>query len=224
MTVVAGIAVRTEDFVVGRVLSPSSTRIELTQFVPVDDHLVPYFWKERDDEQVAFERAVRSDSHVRSLTTLDGRADRRLYRIEWAAAANGLLGALADHDIMVEEGHTAGSDRWTFRLRAPSQEELSAFQATCFDGDVPLDLRHVRQNPDAGARTPVQSLSAEQREALVAAYRAGYFDIPQGHSQAEIATELGISRQAFSRRLKRAERNLLDDLLWSEFDDWPPES
>lgn len=217
MTVIAGIAIAAEDFDIGQALSATKTRIELTQFVPVNGQLVPYFWKEHGGDSDEFEAAVRANERVASLTNLDGRVDAHLYRIEWNDV-NGFLTALHDNDIMVEEGRTSGDGTWFFRLRAPTKEELSSFQSTCFDASVHLDIRRVYHNPSASFGRADQ-LSEEQHEALLLAIRSGYFEIPRGRSQEELAADLGISRQAFSRRLKRAQNNLFKDLYWSELAD-----
>lgn len=218
MTVIAGIAIDAEDCAIGQVLSHTTTRIDLTQFTPVESQLIPYFWKEVGGNTDTFERQVRADDRVEALRNLDGRVNAHLYSIEWAEEIDGFLTALRDHDILVEEGWTTDDgDRLFFRLRAWDQTELSSFQTACFEADVRLDIRRVHHNPDTGSGgTP--RLSDEQREALVVALRRGYFDIPRSHSQTEIAEELGISRQAFSRRLRRAQRSTFEDLLWDEVD------
>lgn len=217
MTVVAGVAIDADDFDIGQVLSATTTPIELTQFVPVDDQFVPYFWKERGGDEEAFERAVRTDPRVERLTHLDGRVNAHLYRIDWAERIDGLVAALFDHDVLVESAETADGTGWQFRLRAMTQEELSSFQHACVEKSIHLDVRYVTQNP-ASAAKEFEGLSEEQRQALVLALRNGYFDIPRGQSQSDLAERLGISRQSFARRLRRAERNVLETVFWSELD------
>lgn len=222
MTVVAGIAVDAEDFAVGQVLAHTTTQIELTQFVPIDGALTPYFWKEANGEKDTFEEQVRADDRVESLTDLDGRVGAHLYHIEWAEEINGLLSVLHDHDILVEEGYTTPSgDRWLFHLRAWNQGELSSFQQTCFDRDISLDVRRVHHNPDdiTTDSTLGKRLSENQREALLLALQEGYFDIPRESSQTELAEELGITRQAFARRLKRAQRTVFEDVFWDALEE-----
>jgi predicted DNA binding protein len=217
MTVVAGIAIDADDFDIGDVLSATTTRIDLTQFVPVEGQLVPYFWKERGGDRATFERAVRGDPRVESLTTLDGRANAHLYRIDWAEPVDGFVGALYDHDVMVEEGGTDDGTRWQFRLRAMTQAELSSFQRACAERGIHLDVRYVTQTPDS-QRGRAERLSDEQHEALLLALENGYFDIPRGNSQSELAEQVGISRQSFARRLRRAERNVLETVFWDELE------
>jgi predicted DNA binding protein len=220
MTVVARIAIDAEDFVIGRVLSHTSTRIKLTQLVPINDALTPYFWKETDGDREAFERTVRADDHVKSLTDLDGRVGARLYHIEWEGEINGVLSALQTHGILVEEAKSSSSgDRWLFHLRAWDQGELSGFQQACFDHDVALDVQRVHHNPTGSMEDGIgRGLTEKQREALLLALREGYFDVPRRATQTDIADELGVARQSFARLLKRAQRTVFEDLFWEELE------
>jgi predicted DNA binding protein len=56
-------------------------------------------------------------------------------------------------------------------------------------------------------------LTDRQREALVTAYRHGYFDRDREHNATEIADRLGISRWTFSEHLRVAQGKLLERLL-----------
>ena len=210
MTVLATIAIAADAFDLGAVLSGYETRVELTQFVPVDGGLVPYFWAENHDLD-AFEEEVRADHRVAALTHLNGSVDRRLYQVEWAEGMDGLLTALGEHDLLVEQA-TGNDDEWTFRLRAHDREPLAAFQATCTDHGITLEVRDVHHNPD----DPDQSsygLTEKQQEALLLAQTNGYFATPQEHSLRELAEEVGISPQSFSRRLKRGHDTLITKTL-----------
>lgn len=59
----------------------------------------------------------------------------------------------------------------------------------------------------------VLDLSEKQTEALRAAHRAGYFDVPRGATASEVADELGIGKTAFLERLRRGQRNLVGQML-----------
>ncbi|MFQ3293780.1 MAG: hypothetical protein ACI9PP_000658 [Halobacteriales archaeon] len=59
----------------------------------------------------------------------------------------------------------------------------------------------------------LDALTEKQHEALELAYDEGYFERPRRTNQAQLADELGISKQAFSRRLARVEEKLFGQLL-----------
>jgi predicted DNA binding protein len=219
VTVVVDIAIDAEDFCIGQVLAHTTTRIELTQLIPIDGSLAPYFWKVVDDDREFFERQIRQDDRVRSLTDLDGRVGARLYRIEWTPTINGFLSALQEHDILVEEGQsTSSGDQWSFRIRAGSQTDFASFRQACADSDVVFEIQRVQHNPDTPSplSSPKARLTTKQCQAVLAALRGGYFEIPRECTQSDIADELEITRQSFARRLTRAQRTVFEDLFWEE--------
>ncbi|EMA44783.1 hypothetical protein [Halococcus saccharolyticus] len=72
MTLIAQFTVPGDAFVLGEVLGYGGARVEVTQFVTMGEALLPYFWVDDGVNRELFERAVRDDSRVASLTPLDG--------------------------------------------------------------------------------------------------------------------------------------------------------
>ena len=214
MSVIASLSIDADEFVLGEVLAATTTRIELTQFVPVDNQLVPYFWKEHDGDDEAFEQSVRGHSAVAALSNLDGKVNSHLYKIEWTSEVDGFLSALRDQNVLIEEGTTTDGESWLFQLRALDQKELSAFQDNCSTRDVPLDIRRVVHNPDSSDNPrSLVGVTPKQQEALTLAFDRGYFSVPRDISADDLGKELDISGQAFSRRLQRGHYGVLTDLL-----------
>ena len=214
MSVIASIAIDADDFVLGQALADTTTRIELTEFVPVDNQLVPYFWKEHDGDQGEFEQSVRDHPAVAEITNLDGQVDAHLYKIEWTDEVDGFLSALRDQDILLEEASTTSGEVWLFRLRAVDQEELSAFQQDCYDRGVPLDVRRVVHNPDMSEQARgFVGVTPKQEKALELALERGYFEVPSDVSADDLGEELGITGQAFTRRLQRGHSSILTNLF-----------
>ncbi len=216
MTILAAVAIDSGDFALGDVLSDfgTDTRIELTQFIPINDELVPYFWVIHSDDLEEYEQRVQDDPRVERITNLDGGADRTLYRIEWTEGLDGFLDALRDNAVLVERA-TGAPDEWLFRLRADTQEALSQFQEDCFEADVDLDVRRVMHNP-APTGPDMYGVTDKQAEALELAFEEGYFHVPRETSQTELGEIVGISRQAFSRRLNRALDTLVEGTFMME--------
>ncbi len=207
MTVIATISIPSEAFELGEILAlDDGVKIELTQFVPVANQLVPYFWASDGDPR-KFESEVCEDPRVKSLTALDSAADRTLYQIEWEDGVDGFLSALSAHEVIVE-GATATSEKWTFRLRAHDGDALSRFHNACRDEDIPLTVQQVQHDPASPDANPYE-LTAKQRETILLAFEAGYFEVPHGVSLTELGDQLDISRQAVSRRLSRGLHTLV---------------
>ena len=213
MTVTTHIGIPADEFALGEVLSDgdTGTRVELTQSVPIADSLVPYFWVTHSADHDAFERHVRADPRVARLANLDGRGDRTLYRIEWVDDLDGFLDALSDHALFVERA-SGTAEEWLFRIRADTREALSAFNQACSEIGVSLDVRRISPNP-ALSDSVLYEITDKQIEALTLAFEGGYFHVPREISQTELANQLGISRQAYSRRLDRALDSLVSNTV-----------
>lgn len=211
MTVTATLSIPSEGFELGEILAmDDDIRIELTQFVPIGDELVPYFWAS-DGDLHEFETAVCDDPRVASLTALDETAGSTLYQIEWENGIDGFLSALADHEVMVESA-TGTADKWTFRLRAHDGDALSNFHNVCRENGIPLTVKQVQHDP-ASPDTDPYELTAKQRDTVLLAFEAGYFDVPRGISLSELGEELEVSRQAASRRISRGLHALITHTL-----------
>lgn len=61
--------------------------------------------------------------------------------------------------------------------------------------------------------TPLDTLTARQREVLEVAFERGYYDVPRSASTTELAAELELDDSTVSEHLQRAERNLIGAVL-----------
>jgi len=80
----------------------------------------------------------------------------------------------------------------------------------------PTELLARRPITDAGAdrgHAPLAALTDRQRDALLTAYHAGFFEWPRESSAADIAASLGVSQPTVTELLRRAQGNLLDDVV-----------
>lgn len=226
MTVSAVITIPATEFALGQVLENTGVRIELPQFVQIADSLVPYLWVSEPYDEAEFKRRVEADARVESLDVVDDLTEKTLYRIVWDHGINDLLNLLITHEVWVEQANTIergdevddrapateeighGADVWRFQLRAPSREALAALYEGCREYGMNPQVQQIITNP-AGIAGGQGMLTDKQHEALLAAYDGGYFDVPRDASLTDLAEELGISRQAFTRRLMRGIESVL---------------
>lgn len=82
-------------------------------------------------------------------------------------------------------------------------------------GTTQTDAIGFALGSDKLAHNVLGTLSDDQLKALEAAYRMGYFRVPQEVTSRDVAKELEISRSTLSERLRRAENNLCE-LLFGE--------
>lgn len=89
----------------------------------------------------------------------------------------------------------------------PDRDRLARLFAFADDHDVDIRLRRVTDY--AGPVEGVVDLTAAQREALLTALEAGYFEEPREATLAAVAAELDISQPAAGGLLRRGMKRLL---------------
>ena len=176
------------------------------------------FWAEGDD-MGAFEEGLDADTTVEDYAVIGGDDRRRLYQVRlsrrgqeqtastcWAEANGQFLGA------------TRNDGWWSVRLRFPNRESVQAFFECCADLDgVTASLLRLYET-DANEDRPY-GLSRRQLETLRIAFESGYFDIPRDAALDDLATELGVSDNAISERLRRGMRSILEATLFESDDE-----
>ncbi|MBV0901587.1 PAS domain S-box protein [Haloarcula salina] len=114
---------------------------------------------------------------------------------------------------LVVEGGTL-----TITVEAPPDADSRTIQETLSECLPPLSLTSRRErerervSPD-GDDGPRDSLTDRQREVLRTAYLAGYYAWPRDTNAEELADTLGIASPTLHQHLRRAERNLIDDVF-----------
>ena len=160
------------------------------------------------------EAALEVDDSVEKYKRLleDNEADESLYRLEYSQRVAETMSVIFEHDGTVLDAQ-CGGNRWTLRLLFPYHDSLSNAVESLEGRDVSVDLkRMVEAGRDANLE-PATALTDAQEEAISEAYRHGYYDVPRQISLEELADELGISHQALSERLRRANKVLASEQL-----------
>lgn len=185
-------------------------QIELDRVVPTNDVLIPYFWLEGDDSA---ELSLEGIDHpgIDDLRVVDDVDGELFVRIDWDFEYESVLTAILETDVALVSA-VGREGEWTFEVRAEEQRAVSAFQSYCTDHEIPIELTELH------ALSPLQSgqeydLTEAQREALTLAYTRGFYDSPRRATQAAVAEDLGISRQALASRLQRGTRRLIASTL-----------
>lgn len=159
----------------------------------------------------AFDAALEDDPSVAEFERIRDIDGERLYRVQAAPGK-----AVMTYPKWVE----VGGERlkayyedgwWHARTRYPDRDALSEYRAYLQDNDVTFRLERLYDSGHRDGDGP--TLTDEQRETLELAYERGYFEVPRSVSTSELADELGVSNQAVSERLRRANARLVEDAL-----------
>lgn len=212
MSVIAEFTVPTNALALSETLTEAPEMIvEIERVVAHDENRVmPYFWV-RGGDYTTFETAVNDDPTVKNVTKLDEYEDGTLYRAEWTQNIESLVYAYLETGATIVEA-TGRADNWELRMRFDDEQLVAEFRDYCRQNDIAFELNRLYHpsEPMAGGQ---YGLSPKQRTALVTALEHGYFDVPRAVSMDELADELGIAQQSLSKRLRRAHRNMITNVL-----------
>ncbi|GAA0260112.1 helix-turn-helix domain-containing protein [Haladaptatus pallidirubidus] len=212
MSVLAEFIIPANEFVLAdTLLTVPEMYIEIQRVVTGEQHVTPYFWASGGDF-TTFERAIRQDSTVQEVLTLENHDDnKRFYRVVWQSQSPSLLSALSEAKATIIEAVSEKGEIWEMKILFPSHETLSRFHDFCLEHEIDFEVEHIyhAENPQEAE----YGVTVDQQEALVAAFHAGFFRVPRDNSLTELADELGISRNALSARLRRGQHNLLSHTL-----------
>jgi predicted DNA binding protein len=209
VSVVAKFTAGIDDFPLGPALGATDTqRVELERVVPTDGGVLPFFWV-WTDEPDAYVKAAASHSAVESVTVLSRVEGGALCRARWVDDGTGLIAAIVASGVTVLDTTTDGT-RWQIRVRATDRESVSMLLEQSREAGVDIELTRLapESRPDEH-----DGLTDAQREILLLALDAGYFEEPREASLEDLAAELGVSRQAVGTRLRRAYANLVEHSL-----------
>jgi len=158
------------------------------------------------DDFDAFDAALDADYTVEEPLILSETDGFRIYRLTLTDELTIISPRVAELGGMVLEMRSRNRG-WQVKLQVPDRETLAAFRDFCKTNDIAYRLERLYQT-DPNTRSDV-NLRESQRETLLTAFEAGYFKVPRAVSQAELATELGISDSAVSQRVRRAVDTLI---------------
>lgn len=149
------------------------------------------------------------DPTVNSIHHMNSANGQHLYDLDTTfTATSPFQTASADQLTLLTATGTA--DSWTVVLWASSPDVIEACQRATEGAGLSWDIQDLyRSKP----YNPLAALTPVQRETMTTAFEVGYFDIPRTVSMEELAGELGVTPNAVSERLRRAEAHLLAELL-----------
>ena len=214
MAVIVELSLPPESFPLGTMLTAETdVHIEFERIVPVGTDVVPIFWAWNGDLE-AFEQRVRDDSNVRQFVAIDEVDGRRLYLLNWDIPAGAFLEGLTAAEGIIRNAHGHGDKDWEFELLFPSQDQLTRFHNVSRDNEVGYTLGKMQSLNEAGASELANIVTEKQREAIVLAFQRGYFTTPRQVTLSDLATELDITQQSLSNRIRNGIEAIVEYVLF----------
>ena len=186
-------------------------RLDFVQELALDPQQ-PYLWFwAYDCDMAAFEAGMERDETVAEFVSYTETDTHTLYRIqvsEHAEIVNYPMWVDVGAELM-DGGYEDGW--WHSSVRLPNRDALNRVEEWFDRHEVQFELSGVYTSESR--REITSQLTEEQREALRVAIDHGYFDVPRNGTLGDIASELGISTQAASERLRRGHRQIIGQYL-----------
>ncbi|WP_117593162.1 helix-turn-helix domain-containing protein [Haloprofundus halophilus] len=173
--------------------------------------VLPFLWVSSESESTEVVReTVADDSTVDELTVVGEWASIALYNVHWSESVQQLVDEITDqHGVALSA--RAHDGKWSLRLRFVDRSIFEDFRTYFDDHDLRFELVRIREMQEPKQRE--YGLTTPQRETLVTAFEMGYFTVPRKTNITDLADELGVSPNAVSQRLRRANASLVQNTL-----------
>lgn len=187
--------------------------VEMRKFNTTTDGRLKLFCVARGENLDEFEMMVESDPTVAVFSHLSGSNGRRLYQIHTRADVDDCVAyrKLTQFDGFLLNARASDSG-WYVKTNFPDRDSFRHYRVELADYGIEVEPTIVRNR---GYHLPNEpfGISSEQEEILAEAVKTGYFEVPRGVSLAELADNVGISDQAASERLRRAQETLAENAV-----------
>ncbi|MFC5972847.1 helix-turn-helix domain-containing protein [Halomarina salina] len=191
-----------------------STRVIFEQLETVDyEKRVGTFWVESDDCD-AFEAAMKTDPTVTDIRCLTTFSDQQLYRVKQVGEGQrrSVYPTLVDAGGVLQR-MVGTHEGWEYQVAFPNYDGLTRFRDVCAEYDLQFTLLEKYEQAEyldvisGSADSDIVAdfgLTPVQRETLTKAVEEGYYAVPREIKLAELATQMEVSDQAVTERLRRA--------------------
>jgi predicted DNA binding protein len=175
-----------------------------------------FFYRVESADFRRFEEGLRNDHTVGEFEQLTetGRG-KAIYSFEYTDEAKVFSPAISTANGVVLDMENDGN-AWIFSVWMPERTNLADLWDTARRHDIDIELLRVNEYGSLGSTDA--GLTDSQREALLVAFEAGYFEEPRDATLGEVAVELDISQPAAGGLLRRGIERLIVSSL-TEGDD-----
>jgi predicted DNA binding protein len=198
---------------VGLADSIPSGEISVSHSVPLEDGRYLVTVSVDDDSRTAFEREVDAQTEIIETAEIGQTVEGWFYQVTIDRASD----LMDSHDPAEFEGvqmeATVTGDGLRELKVFSDYEAFSTLRDRCEVHDVPFELLNIASDPENPGERDRFGLTEKQYQALSLAFAGGYYDSPRDMSTQELADELGISAPSTSDLLRRAEHQLISQML-----------
>jgi len=218
MSTIVDARIAAEEFALHATLAEHpNARFEIARAIATSSEAVmPFVWASGADVD-ELEASLCEDPTTKSVELVSRFDDESLFQLSWTARVHTPFQALMGEDGTALLDASTNGTEWRFCLVYPDECAIDAVSAECEELGIHLAVDRVYSLSDAFTRDHFE-LTEKQYETILAAYEAGYYDIPRKIKLKELARELNVSHQALSERLRRGHQVLMTNSLGMELD------
>jgi predicted DNA binding protein len=185
----------------------SSSKVKPVSEAGTDPRSGRFLYHVESTDFSRFEEGLRNDDTIskfeRVIDTTDGKA---VYSFEYTAEAKTFSPVISMANGVALDMENDGN-AWLITVWMPEREGLASLWEYAQTNDIDIDL--LRVNEYASIASTAAGLTESQREALLVAFEAGYFEDPRDATLGEVADELDISQPAASGLIRRGLNRLI---------------
>ncbi|OYR39516.1 DNA-binding protein [Halorubrum sp. Ib24] len=198
----------------GAVRHDSSASVESVSEAGTDPTSGRFFYRVESSDLRRFERGLRNDHTIGAFERLRETGDgRAIYSVEYSDEATIVSPVVsAASGVILDMENEGGA--WNLTVWLPERANLTRLWDYARRNDISIEL--VRVNEYDGIGTTDAGLTDSQREALLVAVDAGYFEEPRDVTLSDVAADLDISQPAASGLLRRGIKRLIISSLMDD--------
>jgi predicted DNA binding protein len=175
-----------------------------------------FFYRVESSDFCRFEEGLRNDHTVGEFEQLiETRHGKAIYSFEYTDEAKVFSPVISTANGVVLDMENDG-DAWIFSVWMPERTNLADLWDTARRQDIAIELLRVNEYASLGSTDA--GLTDSQRESLLVAFEAGYFEEPRNATLGEVAAELDISQPAAGGLLRRGIERLIVSSLMEDSD------
>lgn len=214
MSLIAVVDLAHPDLALTSTIESTDADVQVVSHTATDPETGMFFFLVETDSFPAFEAALERDPTVAESMLVAEASTTRIYRLQHTPGTKLISPTTTEMGgLMLEAESTARG--WSVRMQLPDRETLGQLWEHCDRENIEFDLGHIYSLDEFTVDDRV-GLTDAQRDTLVTAYEAGYFEEPRGTSLQALAEHLGISPTAVGGRIRRGTSRLIERTLIDE--------
>ena len=184
-----------------------SSRVKSVSEAGTDPTSGKFFYHIESSDFSRFEDGLRKDNTIGDFErVIETRDEEAIYSFEYTDQAKILSPVISTANGVILDMENEGS-AWIITVWMPERTELVHLWDYAERNGIEIDLLRVNEYASLGSTDA--GLTDSQREALLVAFEAGYFEEPRDATLGDVAAELDISQPAASGLLRRGIKRLI---------------